>query len=84
MAPFLQNFHPKICTDFLSNFPFPSELPPKDLYGFDFSPMYVKYSATILPLIDHPNNIKLTEHITSPPYAYSLFSCSLSSVSSII
>lgn len=42
----------------LSNGPFPSEFPSKNLYGFHFSPRYVTSRATHLPLIDHPNNIK--------------------------
>jgi hypothetical protein len=67
----------------LSNGPFPSEFPSKYLHVFHFSPIYVTYSATHLPLIDNPNNIKWREHIISPRYAYSLFSCSLSSVPAI-
>jgi hypothetical protein len=42
---------------------------------FHFSPIYVTCSATHLPLIDRPNNIKWREHIMSPRYAYSLVSC---------
>jgi hypothetical protein len=67
----------------LSNGPFPSEFPSKDLYGFHFSTVYVTCSATHLPLIDPSNDTKLRENIISPLYAYSLFSYSLSSVPSI-
>jgi hypothetical protein len=63
----------------LSNSPSPSEFLSKDLYGFRFCPICDTCSATQLPLIDHPNNIQWREHIISPPYAYSLFSCPLSS-----